>query len=159
MKYNISLPGYDNTIKEFASVQETIGFGFEFMNEHLDRAEFNAEQYREDIEVYIDKMDADGNIAVENWAWLHGWREGTSGEWQYEHTVEDDAEPQPDKWEFIRITESGERYVGRTENAFYTDEEAKHQCDYLLGNVFDSATAVEAWRNGEYVCESNWEEK
>lgn len=70
-----------------------------------------------------------------------------------------EPEQQPDKWEFVRITESGERYIGFTEENFYTDEEAKHQCDYLLGNMFDNASAVEAWRNGEYVCESSWEEK
>ena len=84
MKYNVSLMGYENVIKDFATDQEAVDFGFAFMDEHLDMAEWNAEKYQSDIVVNIDKLNDDESMMEENWKWLHGYKSGTSDEWKFE---------------------------------------------------------------------------
>ena len=66
MKYNVSLTGYDSVIKDFATDQEAVDFGFAFMEENLDMAEWNAEKYQSDIVVNIDKLNDDESMMEEN---------------------------------------------------------------------------------------------
>ena len=84
MKYNVSLMGYESVINDFATDQEAVDFGFAFMEENLDMAEWNAEKYQSDIVVNIDKLNDDESMMEENWKWLHGYKSGTNDEWNFE---------------------------------------------------------------------------